>query len=76
MKHLDICDEQAIQAIVRGLRASAMGKPVSFEFDAGVNRHREGDKVIEVPNGTMTFRLYVNGGAVDVDVPTREAVPA
>lgn len=72
MKHLAECDEQALQAILRGLRAAALGKPVSFAFDAGVNRHTEGGEVIEVPNGTVTFRLYVNGGAVDADVPERK----
>lgn len=78
MKHLPVCDAHAIDAIARGLKAASLGKPVSFEFDAGMNRHHEGDKVIEVPNGTMTFRLYVNGGAVNQDVPekTPEAVPA
>jgi hypothetical protein len=76
MKHVPMCDEQTIESIARALRSCAIGKPVSFEFDAGMNRHREGDEVREVPNGTITFRLYVGGGAVTVDVPERQAVPA
>lgn len=78
MKHVEVCDEQTIEAIRRALRASALGKRVSLEIQAGMNRHRDGDRIVEVPNGTMTIRVFVNGGAVNQDVPadTPEAVQA
>lgn len=77
MKHVECCDEQTIEAIRRALRASAVGQRVSFAIEGGMNRHREGDQVVEVPNGTMTIRVYVNGGAVTHDIPAvQEQVPA
>jgi hypothetical protein len=76
MKHVAVCDEQTIDAIARGLKASALGKQVSFRFDEGMNKHHEGGEVIEVPNGTATLRIYINGGAVDKDVPMPEMAVA
>lgn len=69
------CDERTLVNLARAIQNAAQGQQVSFWFDAGVTRRVEGGKTIDVPNGTVSIHIYVNGGAVDQTVPERAEKP-
>lgn len=75
MNHYPVADEAVASQLARAVKAAVLGQRVSFEFDGGMTRTREGDKVVEVPNGTLTIRVYVNGGAVNQDGAPAVAQP-
>jgi hypothetical protein len=59
------CDKSTIKKIAEGLEKAALGKTVSFVFEEGMHRIEDQGQVYEQPNGTATFRLFINGGAKD-----------
>jgi hypothetical protein len=76
---VDHCDKSTIASLMQAISKAALGHPIAFEFEGGVHRRRDGGRLFEMPNGTVTFRLFVNGGAKDSgeppkpkDVPLRE----
>lgn len=59
------CEEDTLRRIMAGLRKIAIGHTVSFVFEEGTHSIVDGADVFETPNGTATFRMFVDGGAKD-----------
>lgn len=68
------CAEADIRRIAESLRKVAIGQRVSFVFDEGFERIEDQGQVFEGPNGTATFRLFINGGAKDTGVPKKATI--
>lgn len=69
MIHVPSCTEDTIQRLAKALRKAALDQSIAFVFEEGVHRIEDQGEVFETPNGTVTFRLFVNGGAKDTGVP-------
>lgn len=76
MKVIGCCDEQVLRKLMEAIRKAAFGQPIAFTFEEGMHRIEDDGKVFEGPNGTITFRLFVNGGAKDSGVPAPATVTA
>lgn len=65
---VDRLDNEMIARICGALRTSlrgAIGRRVQFVFEEGIERIQDEGRLFESPNGTATFRLFIDGGAKD-----------
>ena len=69
MVRVDICTKETIVRLSKALAKAALGKPIMFIFEEGTHRIVDGEDVFEMPNDTITFRLFVNGGAKETGDP-------
>jgi hypothetical protein len=65
MQHVTECDEKTLEILQRMLRKMAIGRPVSFHVEGGMHRVEDAGRIVETPNGTVTFTVHVSGGAQD-----------
>ena len=76
MKQVAECDTRTVEILQKIIRKLALGRHVAFHVEAGTHYVEQDGKVIEVPNGTATFTLHVNGGAQNTGVKHPEPEPA
>lgn len=69
MNHVPRCDEETLRRLAKAIRKAALDQSIAFVFEEGMHRIVDQGQVFETPNGTITFRLFVNGGAHDSGVP-------
>jgi len=66
---IECCAEKDIVALAKAIGKAALGKSVQFVVEEGVHRIVDEGRLFETLNGTLTLRLFVNGGARDSGVP-------
>jgi hypothetical protein len=62
------CDERTFAKLMAAIKKVVMGQPIGFVFEEGMHRIVDDGKPFDMPNGTLTIRIFVNGGARDSGV--------
>lgn len=66
------CDAAMLDGMVRALRRAALGQSVQVHIEAGVHRGVGHDGMVHAaPNGSLSFRVEINGGATDTGLVRR-----
>jgi len=74
MHRVSICRRADVSDLAHVIAKVAMGKPMTVVVEEGVAREYHGAECLEMPNGTVTITVTVNGGAHDTGDPKREPV--
>jgi len=69
MVTIDSCDEKTAAQLTKAIVKACFGQRISFVFESGTHRIDDAGQLFEEPNGTLTIRIFVNGGAKDSGVP-------